>query len=673
MSLLPKSSFEFSKAEYWEAFYKQRDKREFEWYGEYPELSTYLHKYMKTKEKVLVVGCGNSKLSADLYDVGYKTIHNIDISKTAIMHMKIANYLDRPNLVFEEMDALNMTFENENFNVVLDKGTLDALMPDENSTTYENITKYFDEVDRVLRFGGRYIIISLLQEHVLAFLLKHFIDKCWMIRVCRCYDVENKSAIEQGIKPLPVFMVVCTKFKKMPGSQSILELCPTPDSAARRVSCPEKIIDSVVESQQVAIVCAGLQRSTTSGREIVLEVGKGDDEIARYILHIVDRNVTEPNKNIKLSYGAFIVPLGREAEWVFGTPEGRQYLVSEAGVTRLAVITLNRGHEFTSMESIKAELAPIVADFAPSNYKKKIVFLSVGGDVGVRNEVFVGESPISGKYIVEETQVNNNTTVRRLYFMAAKNIIQSEAKIRKVKTRRGNERVLVDTCSLSCTHHSFMCVGACSAVEANSESQILVIGLGGGSLCSYLRRCFPRSCITAVELDPDMLEVATSYFGLKEDKQLIVYIKDGLQFIKEVAERGAKYDVLMFDVDNKTIQTGLSCPPASFVEMEVLQRVKKILNPQGVFILNLVCRDTTISADIYKRVQSVFGTVGSVKLDDDLNEIIYCYSKPKLDIKQCLEKGSEKFADIIQHKKLEKIDCIELEKMLNLLNLGKKK
>ena len=49
-------------------------------YGEYGELCGVLHKYIKPKDNVLVVGCGNSTLSSDLYDVGYKNITNIDLS-----------------------------------------------------------------------------------------------------------------------------------------------------------------------------------------------------------------------------------------------------------------------------------------------------------------------------------------------------------------------------------------------------------------------------------------------------------------------------------------------------------------------------------------------------------------------------------------------------------------
>lgn len=72
MNLLPKSSKEFGQKDYWDSFFKKRGNQAFEWYGEYPELCNQLHKYIKPKDHVLVVGCGNSVLGNDLYDVGYK-------------------------------------------------------------------------------------------------------------------------------------------------------------------------------------------------------------------------------------------------------------------------------------------------------------------------------------------------------------------------------------------------------------------------------------------------------------------------------------------------------------------------------------------------------------------------------------------------------------------------
>lgn len=91
MNLLPKSSSEFSQQEYWEKFFQKRGRKAFEWYnislfvyiinwhihlihryGTYQQLYGILHKYMNPKDKTLVGGCGNSTLSADLYDAGFR-------------------------------------------------------------------------------------------------------------------------------------------------------------------------------------------------------------------------------------------------------------------------------------------------------------------------------------------------------------------------------------------------------------------------------------------------------------------------------------------------------------------------------------------------------------------------------------------------------------------------
>lgn len=90
MSLLPRTHQDFKEKEYWNTFFSKRGKQAFEWYsisccecynnhchlffryGEYAELCGELHKYIKPHEDILIVGCGNSNLSMDLYDVGYR-------------------------------------------------------------------------------------------------------------------------------------------------------------------------------------------------------------------------------------------------------------------------------------------------------------------------------------------------------------------------------------------------------------------------------------------------------------------------------------------------------------------------------------------------------------------------------------------------------------------------
>lgn len=122
----------------------------------------------------------------------------------------------REKMQYLLMDATAMTFENESYNVVFDKGTLDALMPDDSTETIEIVDKYFSEIKRVLKLGGRYICISLLQEHILRKLVKFFCNKSWMFRVVRCYDAEQQNSERAEGNTLPVFVVVATKFKELP-------------------------------------------------------------------------------------------------------------------------------------------------------------------------------------------------------------------------------------------------------------------------------------------------------------------------------------------------------------------------------------------------------------------------------------------------------------------------
>ena len=76
-------------------------------YGSYARLCGILSKYIKTTDNLLVIGCGNSDLSTELYDVGYHNIINIDISATVIKQMVLKNS-SRINMQFLQMDILQV-------------------------------------------------------------------------------------------------------------------------------------------------------------------------------------------------------------------------------------------------------------------------------------------------------------------------------------------------------------------------------------------------------------------------------------------------------------------------------------------------------------------------------------------------------------------------------------
>ena len=76
-----------------------------------------------------------------------------------------------PELVFDNMDVTDMSYEDGSYSVVLDKGTLYTDISDQVEDT---VNRMWTQVARVLRIGGRYVCVSLLQPHILTLIVKWF-------------------------------------------------------------------------------------------------------------------------------------------------------------------------------------------------------------------------------------------------------------------------------------------------------------------------------------------------------------------------------------------------------------------------------------------------------------------------------------------------------------------
>ena len=60
---------------------------------------------------------------------------------------------------------------------------------------------------------------------------------------------------------------------------------------------------------------------------------------------------------------------------------------------------------------------------------------------------------------------------------------------------------------------------------------MLYIGLGGGSAPKRTWRDFPGVRIDAVELDPEVVDVAYEYFELPRDPRMRVTVEDGRRYV----------------------------------------------------------------------------------------------------------------------------------------------
>ncbi|XP_043918670.1 eEF1A lysine and N-terminal methyltransferase isoform X2 [Protopterus annectens] len=581
-----------------------------------------------------------------MYDVGYREIINIDISEVVITHMKERNSVQRPKMAYITMDLMQMDFEDSCFQVVLDKGTLDAIMTDESEKTVENVNRMFSEIGRVLQVGGRFVCISLAQEHILKKVVNYFSAEGWMVRVHKMAENEENMRERQFV--MPVFVFVCTKFKQIPGSTMILEICIDEQDRPSRLESTSKLIAAVMERQHYALLRNKLKMR--SHDSVSLNLCEKDTSKTRYTLHVVDCPSVKPSRtNI---FAIFIVPQGRETKWLFASEEGRKQLAESAAFQRLIIVTLHRDQQYESLQAIQDELSQKVMELAPPDLPAnvQVPFLSEGGDIGIRTVRHKGTSDTSGEYVIEDVKGEEGEFFRQLIFLSNSSLVQSEAKLmpskvqsvpkkkRKDKKKTStsdsvqipsSQGLVIDKSYLCCEHHRAMVAGMAFLEHPTSLTEIpmsvLVVGLGGGSLPLFIHDYFQHAYLEIVDIDPFMLEVATQWFGFSQDDRMKVHICDGLDYIQRLTENdGIHYHVIMFDVDSKDLSVGMSCPPAPFVEKSFLQKVRCVLAPQGVFILNLVCRDAILKEKVVGVIKEVFPLVYLRDIEGEVNEIFFC-------------------------------------------------
>ena len=147
---------QYGKLAYWDDRYS-KDQQPFDWYQRYSGIKHVISENVQKDSKVLMAGCGSSRLSEDMHDDGFTDIANIDVSRVVIDQMK-ARYQDRPQLSWTAMDVTSLEHPDEFFDCVIAKGTVDAILCGEGSTA--NMAEMCKEVSRVLAPNGVFIIVS---------------------------------------------------------------------------------------------------------------------------------------------------------------------------------------------------------------------------------------------------------------------------------------------------------------------------------------------------------------------------------------------------------------------------------------------------------------------------------------------------------------------------------
>ena len=105
-------------------------------------------------------------------------------------------------------------------------------------------------------------------------------------------------------------------------------------------------------------------------------------------------------------------------------------------------------------------------------------------------------------------------------------------------------------------------------IKDNSEN-ILILGLGGGTLAKLLRKKYPKAKITGVEIDPIMIELGKKYLDL-DKYDIDIKIIDAFDFLKKNKQ---KYDLVIVDtyLGDKVVEIAGSDP--AMAEITIFNRL----------------------------------------------------------------------------------------------------
>lgn len=155
----------------------------------------------------------------------------------------------------------------------------------------------------------------------------------------------------------------------------------------------------------------------------------------------------------------------------------------------------------------------------------------------------------------------------------------------------GQSTALRDNLQYDCWDYSYFFPTVVSMFPKGSKA--LLMGLGGGTIVHQYQRV--GLDIEVVEIDERIKQTAIDYFGVNPNTKIT--IDDARHYINTCHK---KYDVITFDMFlNET-------PPAQVLTLETFLKVKKMLNPKGLWVLNYF---GYTSGNLGKSARSIYKTL----------------------------------------------------------------
>jgi spermidine synthase len=147
--------------------------------------------------------------------------------------------------------------------------------------------------------------------------------------------------------------------------------------------------------------------------------------------------------------------------------------------------------------------------------------------------------------------------------------------------------------------------------------EVVMIGLGGGSLAKFCHRHLPSTRMTVIEINADVIALRSHFQIPPDDSRLRVINGDGSAYIAAMARSNRSTDVLLVDAfDRQGIATAVT-------ERSFLQDARRVLSTHGIFVMNFTS-DLVVHKRYIEKIRSVFGSpVIAVAVDNGGNVVVF--------------------------------------------------
>ncbi|MEZ0006575.1 spermidine synthase [Flavobacterium sp. 28YEA47A] len=154
------------------------------------------------------------------------------------------------------------------------------------------------------------------------------------------------------------------------------------------------------------------------------------------------------------------------------------------------------------------------------------------------------------------------------------------------------------------------------------SEHILILGVAGGSVIKTLSEEIGfKGKITGVEIDPEVLQIANSYFGLDKIPNLEIIVDDASKYVLKDKN---KYGLIIVDIFQDTTM------PDFLFEDSFQKSICELLDEKGIILFNTMCitnKDNLRNKEYRSNINTELYTLRTIPRVERYNELIIIEKK----------------------------------------------